>query len=533
MWSISTNCTLPPNGATFVQSPNVRGTLDIVWSCVSLLLICTWSILHLNVPIQSTPRNKKQSYNRTTRRLARKFGWMAMNVMSPEWAMGKAWSDYRTVSDNMATFKCIAEQDDVPWSQAHSHLANMGGFVLKFSETTPLVPHHRVWKFAGTGIPPTNVLNPRSKISQAATELTVNSANPHRNSLPARIIKKLNSPKGPDYLRATSMTAMSRKIGTIDWHKEKLNSVAVDKAIETVTLNDFQGSYEKKSFLSQYDEWFCNLRTFRGNIWVLDSNQVLLARQLGIIKRLPNVSEDEISDRNKGDLFVKIIALCQILWFSFQFGVRVRLNLSTSLLEVLTLASTVSTFFIYLLLLKKPKDVECSIGILATRYASPKEMIRLALVGPKPYNYRSSPWIPNSARHWSRNTTAHPLMGATFGAVVFGGLHYVAWYWHSSFPSEFDKWAWNIASAVAMAAVPTVYLVQALITSITRLCSYKTNILLRSGFERGARYSFSYLIWAVFFLSRLCVLVLAFRSLAFLNPETFQKTLSDNIPHMH
>ena len=46
----ATNCTMPPAGASFVGSPNIRGTLDIVWSCLLTILLSSWSILCLNIP---------------------------------------------------------------------------------------------------------------------------------------------------------------------------------------------------------------------------------------------------------------------------------------------------------------------------------------------------------------------------------------------------------------------------------------------------------------------------------------------------
>jgi len=31
-------------------SPNQRGTMDIVWSCLFTVFICVWTAVHLNVP---------------------------------------------------------------------------------------------------------------------------------------------------------------------------------------------------------------------------------------------------------------------------------------------------------------------------------------------------------------------------------------------------------------------------------------------------------------------------------------------------
>lgn len=130
------NCTLPLEGTSFVSSPNVRGTLDILWSCVSILVLSTWSILHLNVPTQSTPNGTFQDYMRKTIRFLAKLKWMAVNVIAPEWMLGKAWSDYRSVSILEEGFDVFRKADKVPWSRTHTYFANMGGFAIRFTEET-------------------------------------------------------------------------------------------------------------------------------------------------------------------------------------------------------------------------------------------------------------------------------------------------------------------------------------------------------------------------------------------------------------
>jgi len=97
MISFASNCTLPPKGIGFVSAPEVRGTLDILWSCLATLVICTWSILHLNVPEQSTPNGKLQKYTRSSVRLFHKIKWLFVNILAPEWAFGKAFGDYSIV----------------------------------------------------------------------------------------------------------------------------------------------------------------------------------------------------------------------------------------------------------------------------------------------------------------------------------------------------------------------------------------------------------------------------------------------------
>jgi len=48
------NCTSPHDYVTRVSPPPLRGTMDIIFSCFSVLLICTWAIQHLSVPPHKT-----------------------------------------------------------------------------------------------------------------------------------------------------------------------------------------------------------------------------------------------------------------------------------------------------------------------------------------------------------------------------------------------------------------------------------------------------------------------------------------------
>jgi hypothetical protein len=114
------SCTIPPEGVNFVSSPQVRGSLDILWSCVTPILACTWINLHLNVPIQSTTGNKVQIYTRTILRLLGKVKRMLINVLAPEWALDKAWSDYLSVSRVHGKFVDLARADNVPWTRKHA-----------------------------------------------------------------------------------------------------------------------------------------------------------------------------------------------------------------------------------------------------------------------------------------------------------------------------------------------------------------------------------------------------------------------------
>jgi hypothetical protein len=131
----STDCTLPPHGTIFVQSPNARGTLDIAYSCLAVIVLCTWSVLHLNVPVQITPATRPQKLMRTLDRTFTKVVWMAFNVLAPEWPFAQAVCGLVSERRLQSDFNHYGKRDRVPWTGSHTQLANMGGFVIRFDRT--------------------------------------------------------------------------------------------------------------------------------------------------------------------------------------------------------------------------------------------------------------------------------------------------------------------------------------------------------------------------------------------------------------
>ena len=113
----------------------VRSTLDIVWACSAVIFLCTWSVLHLNLPVSSTPTSFWQRKLRMLVRFHRKAKWMAMNILAPEWAFGAAFNDWKIARDLDKDFQYFAERDKVPWTKKHTQFANMGGFQISFQET--------------------------------------------------------------------------------------------------------------------------------------------------------------------------------------------------------------------------------------------------------------------------------------------------------------------------------------------------------------------------------------------------------------
>jgi hypothetical protein len=72
---------------------------------------------------------------------------------------------------------------------------------------------------------------------------------------------------------------------------------------------------------------------------------------------MPDIAEEDIEDRSKGDVLSKGIAILQLIWFVLQLSARYFQNLPVSLLEIDTLAVATLTCIAYGLWWKKPKDV--------------------------------------------------------------------------------------------------------------------------------------------------------------------------------
>ena len=146
-------CTTPSQHVDYVSSPQVRGTMDIIWTCFAVLSLCTWTVQHLMVPVPqkytkvSAIRKfrAKVSFNYT------KLKWMGWCIAAPEYILGKALSESLAAHDSRRQFKewlaandprerfnndvtyNMKESQEEIWTTAHGFFANMRGFVLRFN----------------------------------------------------------------------------------------------------------------------------------------------------------------------------------------------------------------------------------------------------------------------------------------------------------------------------------------------------------------------------------------------------------------
>ncbi|CEJ90122.1 hypothetical protein VHEMI05926 [[Torrubiella] hemipterigena] len=524
MTQFNVNCTLPDGVYTFVSAPNVRGTMEIVWGCLSILIICTWSVVHPNVPCQLAARTWREKTRRSILRLWWKIIIFVWNVLAPEWTLGKAWSDYRSVSGAAAGYADMSQIDKVPWTRTHSYFAHMGGFAIKFGNAVSDFGPASVDVEKGNALPDQTAVAPQDKKEPNAEEESFQ-----------EIAKKFarQRKRYTEVLEDTSSTSY----GQPGWARDAKNLATATTVLNMQDFGYFSSDSEKAIFKTSYEAWWHNVRALEQDIWVVDANQLLLARQMGIIASLPNIHEDDLDDRNKGESFVKIVAILQILWFVVQLISRLASQLPTTQLEIMTFAFAICSALTYYLLLDKPKDCQYSIEIPAARYATPAEMARIALAAPVTFGWtRTTLWIPNNALHYDKDRSStgsdHVVSAAALSLTVFGAIHCIAW--NFAFPSEKEALLWHISSILTAAITPLGLLLAPVFALI---------FLWRDKAEKSKKFlavqkwvtNFFILLNVIYIglvlAARIFVTIEVLRSLAFSPPGIFLETGAQGMPH--
>lgn len=432
----------------------MRGTLDILWSCLFTIFACTWTIQHLNVPEQRHGRDKsklgcikwllKGPLNSTK--------WMLITAFAPELILGKAWSDLSAARKNKRRMQEWAEKDGVEWELSHSFFANMGGFVA--------IPQDRV-KF------PTTVSSggPTDGPSEAQE-------GPHE--------------KQPEYTERSD----------------------IRKTIPLVLLGETMLEMREKEY----------------------------------IKSLPDISHDELSDKSKGNVFAKTIAISQVSWNTVQIVARVAKGLTVTQLELAVTAFSFCAVITYLLLLKKPQGVQvparpvnCTQAVhYDLDYARPLSCEEWILRSNQKKSYRYvpalTPWHVSRPRdHISNdliegNSDGEFLAGIVIGNVVFGAIHVAGW--NLVFHNNIEQLLWRIAS-LYITALPLVLYIFSLAFTIYFL--YVKRCSLEGYFTDRI---VPVLLASTYITARLFLVVEYFRTLLFLPPDAYISTWASNIPHV-
>jgi hypothetical protein len=306
--------------------------------------------------------------------------------------------------------------------------------------------------------------------------------------------------------------------GIASWELDPTNVGIAREAFATIDLKN-EPSLDGLSVTPFL--WLSNLPYLCGDRWSLDANQLALTRELGIIDKLPRITEDEINDLNKGDIVVKFLAVSQISWLCIQLVTRLSRKIPTTQLELLTLAFAICSIITYGFYYNRPKDVQTVREVLAVRDPTPAELARIANVGPACWIVsRQNASVPNNAMHGMNRP--YFLLCSMLGLIVFGSLHLLAW--NSEFPSQVERRLWQASALVTIAVMPSANLfvnIIARLPMLTRISWTGVQVTI----------IISVHIFA-FVAARAFILVEVVRSLAYQPPETFRTTWAANVPHV-
>jgi hypothetical protein len=257
----------------------------------------------------------------------------------------------------------------------------------------------------------------------------------------------------------------------------------------------------------------------------LTSKSLLELREQGHIKKLPDIPVDHLIDQSKSDVFTKLIAAIQVFSTIIQVIVRHIKGLAISQLELAVTAFATCAAFTYLLSLHQLKGVR-TVRVLDTD----GEKISFE----KGYKIYSK--VDNRA--WLSGTVekSHFLSGGLkaisndvfqggrwcspflcIGGTIFGAVHCCGWYF--GFPTLQEQMLWRIAS-VLTTCIPVLDLIIFFLTEKYIPDSMLTSLILFWGFI------------LFYIISRVFIMVEAFRSLFYLPASAFVATWADNIPHL-
>ena len=485
MITFQPNCTFPHAAPAFVREPNIRSTMGIIWSSLAIIFLCTWSILHLTVPPQVLPPPSKAGRWRRIRHAVlrslygfiRKGRWMAITMISPELVLGWALSNYISARKN--TQKIVAYQkshagssedggeEEADWTMAHSMYAEIGGFFVRF-------PRRQ---------------EPERKPGPPATG---SGSGTWRRWLDEFVE---DNERGHPFL------------GPYDWKVHPEHYSLAKDLLESEVLDDPDSRR--------------NCRALIGDVWVLSAGQILLAREFGIIGKLPTITESEIRDKSKEDALVKVLALVQAVWLAVELIIRASTGRQSSQIEIMALAFAVCALLSYLLLLSQPKDVSIPTVLPAVRGPKSTEfeaiVRRRVVTGPWP---RRGYAMPNFATSLQDGGWVL-LLGTVGGLLVFGSVHLIAW--NFEFPTATEGLLWKI-SALVVALLPTAWLMSVFCLAVC----WPTD----DG-DWGKRDDVIFWVFVILFsFPRLFLLVEAVRSTYYLPPSSYTSSWANNIPRV-
>jgi len=126
----------------WVPNNGGRSTSGILWSCFSVLLVCSWKATHLNIPSRAETQATWYKLGPVPywphklhwKKWRRKLEFMLLVIVAPELGVGLAIKQY---VDAKKLVQAIND-DGGEWTMVHGFYATMGGYFLHVSDNSTI-----------------------------------------------------------------------------------------------------------------------------------------------------------------------------------------------------------------------------------------------------------------------------------------------------------------------------------------------------------------------------------------------------------
>ncbi|KIW18539.1 hypothetical protein PV08_02827 [Exophiala spinifera] len=285
------------------DSPNGRGTMDIIWACLFTVFICVWTAVHLNVP---APPGTDSTVDLWLRRI--------------KWGEDNSQHDYLcTEADNAQVGNCCIVPEIVTmlaagqWSFARSCWREM-----------------------------------RDILTEQDAQLSLESGN-------ITLLKTVTDP-------FISVTNTPPSPPATDGDEIQMIEMSRPRMQRSETFEEMRKRQDDERWTLRH-AFFANMGGFRlkeqGNPipYLVNAKHINYLVRKGYID-LPTISTLEINDRSKSDSLAKFLAIMQVGWLAIEVIARAIQKLETTVLEVTTLSFVVCTMGSFIAWYRKPYDVQ-------------------------------------------------------------------------------------------------------------------------------------------------------------------------------
>src|ERR1700761_2360925 len=104
------------------DSPNIRSSYDILWTCLVTIFACIYTSLHMDLPTGERPRWMEWCW---------KVFCVAINLVAPEFVALYAVQQYWECRDLCDWLQRETRYAYTEWSLTHSYYFTMGGLVVQ------------------------------------------------------------------------------------------------------------------------------------------------------------------------------------------------------------------------------------------------------------------------------------------------------------------------------------------------------------------------------------------------------------------